>query len=620
MKKKQLIGWLSLFGIILITLQVKPANAADTYEINRYQTQVDVQKDGSALVKQTMQFAINDDINGIYLNQDLGTNVGKAKQLENPKITINQHQFSPGTGQSGQYQLTKDQQVYRFKLFQPASDGDTLNVVLTYRLTNLIINYQDTAELNWRVIGKGWDTDLNNVTITIQLPSSLKSNQLKSWTHGDLSGHQTVDAQDGQVKITLANNPANQMLESHLIFPTNVTPDNFNQLDQPKKATILATEKRLAESANRKRLIQHNLVLSISVALIAILPIGIGLMRYYIKRQLPKQNYQTNHPEHVYELPDQNGPAVIQYLLNYPQQKALKTASISATILDLVARGNLEINELSNHTRTFLNQKKTNYQLKLISQQKLTSSEQSLIDWLFTLIGQDQVVTLQQIENYPKNNHQTRFNRAYKDWQAAVEQEGQATGWLLAHAHTTVNFVNNCFVASISLFVVSLFAVFFNLLAPWSLISGGLLTAYCFWQRRHLQIWSSWGQQKRYEWLGFKQMLHDITSLDMSAVTDVILWDRYLSFATAFGIAERVIKALNIQFSPEVITTMPLGYFYYSGLGQNMTINQSFNHALDHSFNQAFSTANATSVNGGSGGFSGGSSGGFGGGSGGGTF
>ena len=148
----------------------------------------------------------------------------------------------------------------------------------------------------------------------------------------------------------------------------------------------------------------------------------------------------------------------------------------------------------------------------------------------------------------------------------------------------------------------------------------GLVFILTVWRRFNLQLWTQLGYEKRGEWQGFKQMLKDISTLDMANVPDVLLWDRYLSYATAFGIADKVVKALKIRLTPEQLQTMPLGYYYYYGYTGGLNIGQSFTTALNSSVGSAVSAANPTSVSGGSGGFSGGSSGGFGGGSGGGTF
>ena len=61
--------WLALMVLPVLLLLVKPVQAADTYDISRYHVQVNVQKDGSALVEQKMNFDIQDDINGIYLKR-----------------------------------------------------------------------------------------------------------------------------------------------------------------------------------------------------------------------------------------------------------------------------------------------------------------------------------------------------------------------------------------------------------------------------------------------------------------------------------------------------------------------------------------------------------------------
>ncbi|MEL1196607.1 hypothetical protein AADX85_16235, partial [Staphylococcus epidermidis] len=66
-------------------------------------------------------------------------------------------------------------------------------------------------------------------------------------------GQQVVEPDKGRVTIKLANNPANQFVESHIIFPTAVTAANPNQIDQSRRAAIIKQEARLAQQANQER-------------------------------------------------------------------------------------------------------------------------------------------------------------------------------------------------------------------------------------------------------------------------------------------------------------------------------------------------------------------------------
>ena len=131
------------------------------------------------------------------------------------------------------------------------------------------------------------------------------------------------------------------------------------------------------------------------------------------------------------------------------------------------------------------------------------------------------------------------------------------------------------------------------------------------------------GAQKINEVRGFKQMLEDVGHFDMAQVGDLILWDRILPYAVAFGSADKVVAALKMNFSEEQLaTSMPINYplfiYGYGGFGGQADFGEAFTSGFGSSL--AASHSASSNVGGGSGGFSGGNSGGFGGGSGGGAF
>ena len=132
----------------VLLLLVKPVQAADTYDISRYHVQVNVQKDGSALVEQKMNFDIQDNINGIYLNQNLQTTVGESKKLVQPQVAVNGRTFQASQSETaGTYSLTDDDQS-----IVSSSTNQRQKMIscdhFEISVTKSDCNYQDTAELN----------------------------------------------------------------------------------------------------------------------------------------------------------------------------------------------------------------------------------------------------------------------------------------------------------------------------------------------------------------------------------------------------------------------------------------------------------------------------------------
>lgn len=186
-----------------------------------------------------MTYQFDDDYHGVFNVQDLKGIQGA--QLEGVTTQLNGGTTvtaAPSeTGANNTYQLTQNADRMRVKLYRQVQEDDKLRVVYRYRLKGVVTNYADTAELNWKVIGSGWDVPLNNVKIVIQLPAKNVS-ALQAWTHGPLSGQTKVERAAGRVTMTLGHNPANQFVESHLLFPTTVTATNTRTNTAKRKATV----------------------------------------------------------------------------------------------------------------------------------------------------------------------------------------------------------------------------------------------------------------------------------------------------------------------------------------------------------------------------------------------
>ena len=104
--------------------------------------------------------------------------------------------------------------------------------------------------------------------------------------------------------------------------------------------------------------------------------------------------------------------------------------------------------------------------------------------------------------------------------------------------------------------------------------------------------------------------------LDKREVPEVVIWEKFLVYATVFGIADKVLKQLKVVY-PEILDESYLssnGYTYLY-LINSSRFSTSFITTLNNSVrNSYYSSTNYSSGSGGGGGFS--SGGGFGGGGG----
>ena len=132
------------------------------------------------------------------------------------------------------------------------------------------------------------------------------------------------------------------------------------------------------------------------------------------------------------------------------------------------------------------------------------------------------------------------------------------------------------------------------------------------------------GNEEYYKWKGLKNFLSDFGRLNEKELPEIKLWEKYLVYATMFGLATKVQKAMKMKlermnYSDNIDFTYLTFDNYFFMNSMSSTINNSLASAKSTISRYEISNSSDSS----SGGYGGGSSfggGGFGGGSGGGRF
>lgn len=111
----------------------------------------------------------------------------------------------------------------------------------------------------------------------------------------------------------------------------------------------------------------------------------------YIQKNSKRYKVENEYGEYFRELPDDYSPAVAGTLLSkrlYPESREL-----FATLLDLVRKGYLELEESENRTTLVLQEKDGN---------SLTEEEKFILNWYIRELGDGSRVTLEDIEEIVK--------------------------------------------------------------------------------------------------------------------------------------------------------------------------------------------------------------------------
>lgn len=596
-KKFTLLAVLLLSCIGFLT-RPKPVQAA-SFDITRYQVNIKVHPDGSATLRQAIRYQFAGSAKGVYYNQALRGN--NHQTLSAPQVQIKQHGqthdvVANNSKANNSYQLEQTRERVRFTVYHRTSGGP-LTVIYRYRLSQIVKNYADTAEINWKVIGARWDVPLNQVKIQLQLPKQQVPS-LRAWAHS--SQHQLyVSQQRGLVTLTSRENPENQPIELHLIFDPKLTPQNTYRSSAKQRSVIIRQEARLAQAAAeaaRRRERGRIIGLSVTLALAGIF--GFIALLVYIRtpanRHFPVARREAPH---VFDIPAYSAPLA---QLLYLDSNQLDQHAFSAHLLELAAQKRIAVIETNPG-------KHPDYQIKLLDQSLLTDPEEPLMACLLQLKPNHQI-SFRQLRHL-NSVDQSKVASANQAWHKRQRDQLQALNYRTKHQPRRQILVW----LSLAIICFLIAAILMNQPGRWLwllafVIASGLLTYLTF---KKFSPYTVHGVNLLNQVRGFRRMLHDMGRFNLREVQERILWEDIMPYAVSFNLAPKVTKVLKTNFSDAELTDL---YPTYAFLLINATNQAAFFSLANSSFTAA------TGANSNVGSFSGGGSGGFGGGSGGGAF
>lgn len=221
------------------------------------------------------------------------------------------------------------------------------------------------------------------------------------------------------------------------------------------------------------------------------------------------------------------------------------------------------------------------------------------------------------IENYIKRNPK-EFKTLFDAFSETVKETGKAYDYF---EEKGFKFEVLMIILSITYFFISILTVvFLKLPIPlllYSFFSPGIIIAISTF----IPIRTLKGAEEFGNWNAFKKFLKDFSNLREAIPLSIILWEKYLVFATLFGISEKVLNELKYLIPKvdenELRKSNLFSIAYIGGAFDFSNVTNNLNNFVS-SFNSISEVATSSlSSSGGGGGFSGGGGSGGGGGGGG---
>lgn len=591
-------------SFISISIYGEPSYNVDNLRIEAY-----INPDGSVDINELVQYnAYN--INGILYNIDY-KGYGDLKNLR--VFYEKDSEFIPAINNNSQrkgtYSLKDSDDLRKIKLYYPMRDTKKW-FLFQYTLSQGVTVYNDIAQFNRKMVGRGWQTGIKNVQVKIILPKSVKKEEIKAFGHGPLTGN--VDIISGrEIVYTLKGYYSGEFVETNVLFPKSLIPNIKPSLvkNEDGYEKIIKMENKLADKADRKRKFAQmrgtigNIVFFLWGGWI------IFVVAFNYVKNRKKYKVTNEYGEYFREAPDDFSPAVggsIAYRYVSPNQ-------LLATVMDLVRRDIFEMIEDRVNNKTIL--RKNSYDEKA-----LKNYEKFVVDWYIDEIGNGTEVSMEEIEeNIRDRKNAIKFGRNYEKWESMVEKDLEKVGFEKEPVKKLPKALG-MITGFLSMPLGPFLAAYFD---------NGKFIIFTFVAFAMLNFTISTrgkytleAEKLRAKWLAFKKFLVDYSNLEEAKLASIYIWEHYFVYAIALGVAEEVAKGYQKIFrdSGENISRLnrtPLMGMYNRNSGFK-SIERTVSRATTRGVSEL--AKSRPSSRGSGGGFSGGSSGGGGSRGGGGAF
>ncbi len=586
MVNKKIITIFLLLFLIGSTISCVYADDDRSYSITQGAIDLIVDTNGMLHVNETYDYSFDGTFNGVYRDIPLKTN----ESIENIHVSADGAYTKVEQSQKDGMQHLKIYLYSDAAKTQPISNTD-VKIHISYDMKNVVTVYSDCASLQYKLWGDQWDVGVDKLITTIHLPNDNGNqywlNPSKYNEESSLSGN-TITTKSNEID-------SGNFYEIEVLMPESDFTNSPNALHIDKVAKKEIEDKYNSYQESEKMWNNIGIIIGILFLISPVIPFFI----YHKYGREPKVNY-----EGIYErdLPSNDPPAVVNALIENRQNIGTPDLKgFEATIMDLINR------------KVFNLKEDLIIELDNSKYDSLTLDEKDVFD-IFNTIAKDNLLDLSNVKDYLSDEHNAEwFNDRVETWKNDVKYEHlwksklaeffNDKGNKIATYYTIASVIIGAGVLSIILLESNLDTTgsVIGLIGSLYLIIIGIIIFIL-----PDDIFGQWTKEGRLyflKWRNFKKFLSDNSLMKEHPPESIVIWNQYLVYATALGIADKVYESMKLQVI-EYADDEYLGSYYYYGTGYYM---------MHSAITTGISTATADTGSSGFGDIGGGSGGGGGG-------
>jgi len=472
-------------------------------------------------------------------------------------------------------------------------DGKEYTLHVSYVAKYVVENGKDCTQIFRQFWGSDWDAPVNNLTAVFNLPSSMIPTDI--YTHPKAK----VTQNDNIIEMSLRHLPPYAFAETRMVFK----PQADMQFSVANNSLDLEGITKEENKYNQQRMLRIVIPIVVYVVILALL-----ILVFRIFGKEPEIQYQGLYER---ELPTKDSPdfvnaAVVNLIGNVDNN------GISAVMLDLYRKDYISFGDNQ------VDKKKLSDVIRFKKETTgtdLSESEAYFFNFLKGYSVDNQLDFSDLKKSLKKSESKAKaFNSKYNAYQSIVKDNVKARGYFKTTGYLFALLLGILLgIGGIVLTPIMIAHPTADLQMLAAVLSGiYLLTAAVifFLPKDVFGKWTKEGLTYYRKWINLKKFLEEFSLMSEYPPDSVIVWEEFLVYATAFGIADKVEKALKKLVPKEQWERQSNHSLMYGAYGYGLGYN------IGSVRNVALQTVSKSS-SGSGGGFSGGA-GGAGGGSGGG--
>ena len=512
----------------------------------------------------------------------------------------------------------------------------------SYTITNAVTDYKDCQEFYWKLLDESNSIPVSKVTGTIKMPSKVRNiSNLKAWGHGPLNGNINIK-NENTIEFTVDKLGKNRMLEIRAVTTEKQFVVNTDKEKEYKYLeSIINEETNWAEGSNNETSVFWIILIGIYITTI-IINIFKAIKYYKISK---RKNDGIIHRDLKYfrDIPRESTatPAEATYLYYFNKMldgmEGKQSEIVAATILNLALKEYIKLRVEEN-----------NIYVKIIKEPEGLKKDELAVYKILKGTGKDSEFKIDEINEFAKKNYSkysTLINNLVNESRETlyklklVDKANQkqyiksqnATTKYVALRGTIEFILIGILIGYIPLFdkaYIDIFGIRFipgvvtALLIMLPIIVSLLIKfKMCEKTQNKIAVLTQEGTEEREEWVALGRYIQEFSLIEEKEIPSLVIWEKYLVYATAFGIANKAIEQMKAKY-PEVFVKE-----YWEGENankyqiinlatNNITYNTNSRSLIDSiaaETNKAYKTSlseiakhSSSSGSGGGGGFSGG--------------